>query len=154
MKCSAKINVDIFKCFYALPDKDSQDLYLQGTVVVVNVKQERRRNPERKKRDISYANSVQVGFNKIKVCFNKIKVCQGALLNIHTVDTVERMKRIKRLLRNNEIPIDKRRKHPKGNAVTADVIELIKNHISLYPVKESHCAGREFQYLDGYKDNA
>jgi hypothetical protein len=57
------------------------------------------------------------------------------LLNIHTGVTVKRMKRIKLLLRNNQTPTDKRGKHSKGNAVTADVINLIRNHTSLYPVK-------------------
>jgi hypothetical protein len=38
----------MFKSFYTLPDKDSQDLYLQGIVAVVNVKQERKNNPEGK----------------------------------------------------------------------------------------------------------
>nr|CAI5835289.1 unnamed protein product [Callosobruchus analis] len=58
------------------------------------------------------------------------------------------MKWIKYLLCLNEKPFYRRGKHPKGNAINEDIRQLIKNHINLFPVKQSHYSGRDFHYLD------
>nr|CAI5819417.1 unnamed protein product [Callosobruchus analis] len=103
--------------------KDEQDIYLQGMIEAVTIKQRRKLNGK------------------------KIKVCRNVFLTVHGV-SAERMKRIKKLLSLNEIPCDRRGKHPKGNAISEDIRQLIKNHINLFPVKQSHYSGRDYHYPD------
>lgn len=45
-------------------------------------------------------------------------------------------------------PKDQRGRHPSQKAVTVPEQTKIQNHISSYPVKESHYSGRTYQYLD------
>lgn len=144
LKCSRIISEDmskdIFSKFYKLNTKDEQDIYLQGLIEVRNIQQRRKRKQENKNRSKSYWHFVRTGTKKYKVCLN-------TFCAVHAI-TVDRVKRIKKLLCNNETPIDKRGKHPKGNAIPVDIRNLIRDHISSYPSKQSHYSGKDYSYLD------
>lgn len=144
LKCSVNVNENIgkniFEKFYKLNTKDEQDIYLQGLIEVRNVQQKRKRNAEGKDRSRSYWHFLSTGSQRIKVC-------QNTFCSVHAI-SVDRLKRIKKLLVNNETPQDKRGKHPKGNAISDDVMNLLKMHINSYPVKHSHYSGNEYHYLD------
>lgn len=131
---------NIFDKFYRLTTKDEQDLYLQGLIEVRNVHQRRKRKEEGKDRSQSYWHFVNIGVKRYKVCLN-------TFCTVHAI-TVDRVKRIKKLLCNNETPVDKRGKHPKGNAIPDDVRNVIRDHISSYPSKQSHYSGKHYSYLD------
>lgn len=120
--------------------KDEQDIYLQGLIEVMPIKQRRKRLEEGKNRSRSFRHFL---------CVNgkRIKVCQNIFLTVHGV-SAERLKRLKKLLCSNETPVDKRGKHPKGNAISGDVRDLIRDHINLFPVKQSHYSGQDYHYLD------
>ncbi|KAI4470090.1 hypothetical protein MML48_1g05213 [Holotrichia oblita] len=144
MKCGIKIDLhtkkEIFQRFHSMKTKHEQDIYIQCLIEVQNIKQRRKRNLEGKERSRSYGYFVNL-------CNKKIKVCQFTFAKLHGV-SIERLKIIKKLLLNNETPSNKRGKYPKGNAITADIMNLVKSHSSLYPVKQAHYSGADYQYLD------
>lgn len=104
------------------------------------IKQRRKRTLGGKDRGISYYHFLSVNGKKIKVCLH-------TFLTVHAI-SADRLRRIKKLLCSNDIPQDKRGKHPKGNAISDEVQGLIREHINLFPTKQSHYSGRDYYYLD------
>lgn len=77
----------------------------------------------------------------------KTLVCQKAFRSLHAIG-MKRVFNITRALLHGEMPHDKRGKHPKGNKTSEDIIKTIDQHIKSFPLKSSHYAGKEIQYLD------
>nr|CAH7745805.1 unnamed protein product [Callosobruchus chinensis] len=145
LKCYEKFNEDdklqIFQRFYSLQTKDEQDIFLQGLIQVLNIKQRRPRQSEKHKpKSVSYKFYVFKGSTKTEVCLK-------AFLSLHAV-THKRVRRIESLAQQGKSPKDLRGKQPSANAFSEEVRKLVREHIQSFPVKLSHYSGQERKYLD------
>lgn len=52
------------------------------------------------------------------------------------------------LLRAGKIPQDRRGQNIPGNAIPGATVEVVKEHIASFPVKQSHYSSREYHYLN------
>lgn len=122
-------------------NKDTQDLHLQRLIEMAPASRKRRRKADsNKERGASFTYHV--------LCYGeKLKVCQKAFISLHGISE-KRVKRLRDLLMQGKSPKDQRGRHPSQKAVTVPEQTKIQNHISSYPVKESHYSGRTYQYLD------
>lgn len=108
-----------------------------------DIKQRRPRKQstdEQKKRFSSFQYFVLVGTERTLVC-------QKAFLSLHAVG-MKRVFNITRALLRGEMPHDKRGKNHKVNKFSDDILKTIDDHIKSFPLKSSHYAGKEVQYLD------
>jgi hypothetical protein len=144
LKCFNSISkdnqLDILTNFLNIPTKNQQDLFLQGLIECCDVKRHRNRKNSNSERNKSFIYHVMVGDVRKKIC-------RQAFFSLYAV-TNERVKRIRRLLCEGKIPDDKRGKQSSINAVSGEQILLVHNHISSFPVKQSHYSGRNIHYLD------
>ena len=145
LKCFNSVSeddrVEIVTRFLNIASKDQQDLYLQGLIDCNDVQRHRKR-----KSDSNSARTKSFTYHVMVGDLRKI-VCRQAFFSLHAV-TNERVKRIRKLLCEGKIPEDKRGKQSSANAISGEEIVLVHNHISSFPVKQSHYSGRNYVYLD------
>nr|CAI5859357.1 unnamed protein product [Callosobruchus analis] len=145
LKCCEKLSEDdklqIFQRFYSLQTKDEQNIFLQGLIQVLNIKQRRPRQSEKHKpKSVSYKFYVFKGSAKTEVCLK-------SFLSLYAV-THKRVRRIESLAQQGKSHKDLREKQPSANAFSEEVRELVREHIQSFPVKLSHYSGQERKYLD------
>lgn len=109
-------------------------------IICKEIKRRRPRKEGAKNRGSSFSYNILVGNAKREVC-------KDAFCGLYGVSN-ERVKRIRRLLQVGCTPIDKRGKQRSGNAKKPSEIILVTEHISMFPVKQTHYGAREFNYLD------
>nr|XP_022907668.1 uncharacterized protein LOC111419132 [Onthophagus taurus] len=145
LKCYEKFSEDdklqIFQRFYSLHTKGEQDIFLQGLIQVLNIKQRRPRQGEKHKpKSVSFKFYVFKGSAKTEVCLK-------AFMSLHAV-THKRVRRIESLAQQGKSPRDLRGKQPSANAFSEEVRELVRDHIQSFPVKLSHYSGTDRKYFD------
>lgn len=134
---------DILVSFYKMTSKNEQDIHLQRLMEIKGIERKRGRSStlptERKPKgkNLDYF---------ILVNRQRIKVCKKAFMNVHKV-TTKRIRRIANLLESDIIPLDQRGKHPSANAISSSVCSKIHEHISSFPLKESHYSSYVKYYL-------
>lgn len=143
-KCIEKLReedrISIFDTFYNIRTKNEQDMYLQGLITCKEIKQRRPRNNEAMARQHSFDYYVLV--REVRTA-----VCRSAFCNLHAV-TAERVKRIRNLLAQGRRPVDMRGKSRSSNAMKNSEVLSVMEHIESFPVKESHYATSDYQYLN------
>lgn len=145
MKCFEKIMHDdrkeILKKFNSFDSKDIQDVYLTGLITALPVK---RRRPRKENSDVNKTST----FNYfVMVAEKRIRVCRNAYVSLHGI-TVMRVRRLQQLLLADVTPRDRRGKNDGQKKVCPEWVMKIRDHIELFPVKNSHYASTEKKYLD------
>lgn len=123
--------------------KDQQDTYLQGLMEIKTIARPRGRLDANDNRAKSKKYSV---FYNISSKGHRIPVCKNALLTIFKIST-KRLRRISSLLAEGKSPRDMRGKNLKSHAIENEVCDLIRGHISSFPLKSSHYTGTIINYL-------
>lgn len=132
--------LEIFTKFIDFSTKNEQDAYLQSLISTMPVKNRRPRKEERARLNqstFSYSVSCSTG---------KFSVCKNAFVSIHGISP-DRVRRLCLLLRDGKIPQDMRGQNKPGNAISGETVEVIKEHIDSFPVKQAHYSSREYRYL-------
>lgn len=129
--------LDIFTQFYNIPAKNDQDIYLQGLIDVHDVKQRHPRNDSPRINTASFKYHVLNGSKREKVCFD-------AFLCVFSI-SVKRVRRLRALKMAGQTPEDKRGRHI-SHSLPTTVHDLVRNHISSFPLKECHYVGGPTQY--------
>lgn len=121
----------IFKNFCDIQDHSLQNSYLQGCVQNVMAEKKRRRpridSPSVAAR-ASFVYTITVGQKSIKVC-------QAAFVALHGIK-VSRLKR--KVLQFDKDIRDGRGKHNQHHQISNDIRDRIRQHIQLFPARESH----------------
>lgn len=146
LKCFDKIDeLDRIQAFANLRDldtKNEQDIFLYGLIDVVAVKQRRPRTDDpikTKPKAASYRFHVAIGENKVRVC-------KKAFMSIYSIKNYA-LFRLQRSCLSGVIPRDRRGHQGNQRIIPGAVIHEIKQHISSFPVKQSHYASKEYLYL-------
>lgn len=144
-KCFEQISDEeklaIMSRFYNLGSKDEQDVFIQGLINQLDVKQRRVKEENlKRKRNASFKYHILLQNERKEVCYN-------AFLSLLSV-TDKRVKRIRNLLLQAKSPRDLRGKNSSANAFPEQVRMCVYEHINSFPVKQSHYSDREFNYLD------
>ena len=129
--------------------KNEQDIFLQQNIIPVPVARPKKLNPESDIRNIKWRSCSFKYFVPLEQ--EKVQVCKTAFQNLYAV-TPERLRRINNLLKNCEIPNDKRGKHPNKRAIPGEICLQIEEHIKSFPLKISHYASKQINYLDARLD--
>lgn len=132
--------MDIFTKFYNVPTKNEQDLYLQGLIDSLEVKQRWPRKDENKQpRGLKSAS-----FSYIILGVTQVQICLKAFLSVFDISE-KRVRRIRSLKLAGKTPEDKRGKGI-SHQLPPDVHNLVNEHIN-FPLKESHYSGKKLYYL-------
>ena len=145
MKCSEKFSDEdrlaIFQRFYGLSSKNEQDIFLQGLVVILEVKQRRLRPGDKNK-----PKSKSFKYYSFKGT-SKVGICVKAFLNLYAI-TYKRIRRINNLSSQGKSPNDLRGKMASANTFSEEIRNCVKEHIQSFPTNISHYSGREKYYLN------
>lgn len=133
--------MSILSTFLNYHSKNEQDVHLQRLIDAHDV--ERRRN---RKEEVKFNRISSFKYHAM-VHETRTEICRHAFLSLHSVSE-KRVRRLQALLLKGEIPNDKRGKNASANSHKADELINIRDHISSFPVKESHYSGRDYKYLD------
>lgn len=76
----------------------------------------------------------------------KIQVCRKAFFRLYDVSD-KKIRRIRTLFKAGETPKDMRGRKCSANKKTADVLKLIHDHIESFPVKTTHYAAKQNNFL-------
>nr|CAI5837608.1 unnamed protein product [Callosobruchus analis] len=147
-KCFSKLSDEEhqanFRRFYAIDNKDNQDVFLQGLLTVANIQRRRPRVQEgNKSKAHVFKYFVYKGSAKIEVCLN-------AFTSVFAV-TRSRVRRLKELALLGKSPKDLRGKSPSVNKLSEHGRTAVRQHIESFPVKISHYSNKEFKYLSRTK---
>nr|CAI5865121.1 unnamed protein product [Callosobruchus analis] len=143
-KCFSKLSDEEhqanFRRFYALDNKDNQDVFLQGLLTVANIQRRRPRVQEgNKSKAHVFKYFVYKGTANIEVCLNAFTSVFAA--------TRSRVRRLKDLAIHGKSPKDLRGKNPSVNKLGEHGRTAVRQHIESFPVKISHYSNKEFKYL-------
>ncbi|XP_046679456.1 uncharacterized protein LOC124366901 [Homalodisca vitripennis] len=123
---------EIFARFHDLGTKNEQDMLLYGLIDVEEVAIRRPRNANPRINSASFKYHLLIGTSRHIVCLN-------AFVNAFGV-TTKRVRRIRELKKACKTPEDKRGKAV-SFSVSDEIKSLVREHISSFPVKESHYLG-------------
>ncbi|XP_050314378.1 uncharacterized protein LOC126748889 [Anthonomus grandis grandis] len=144
LKCFEKLTpaeqIHIMNKFRSFSTKNEQDIYLQGLLVSNNIKNRRPRKEEAKQRSSSFEYFVLVNTERRKVC-------KKAFLSLHGISS-KLVQRLQLLLNLGKSPRDLRGLQNNRKTVPGNIIQIVCEHISTFPVKHSHYASKEYLYLD------
>lgn len=130
--------LDLFCKFHDLKTKNEQDIFLQGLIDVEQVKTRRPRTENPRRNKAVYQYHLMIGSERRKVCLE-------AYCNSFGV-TEKKVRRIRELKQKGKTPEDKRGKNI-SFTLSQETKALVREHISSFPVKESHYTGQKKLYL-------
>lgn len=135
-KCFKKINdttkQDILTIFNNIANKEKQDIFLGGQIVIKKVARSRPKSGEGLKRSCSCEYTIKIGTTVSRVCRN-------AFCSLYGVSKKRVELIIKHLKDNIPAPNDMRGKHTnRPNMIPDDVIHQIDSHIQSFPKRSSH----------------
>lgn len=139
-KLSEGDQMSIFNRFYQLNSKNEQDIFLQGLIEIYDVNRKRPRSEKARINQNSFKYNVLIDNMKQEVCLN-------AFLSLYAIP-VKRVRRIRNLAVTGKSPCDNRGKCPSSNALDIQTLDLVRDHIQSFPVKESHYSCKQVKYLD------
>lgn len=143
-KCTQQFSPeDRQSCFdsvHNLKSKNEQDIFLMGLIDSTHPVRRRSKKPNPLKRDNIFTYHVM----KDQV---RQKVCKKAFCILYTIKNIA-LFRLTTLKRQGLSPNDLRGKHNnRGNAMPANVLALIDEHLKEFPLKESHYSNKDVKYL-------
>lgn len=127
--------------FRNLRTKNEQDCYLQN---LIDIKPVHRRKKTAVGGGKPYRGNTY-GYN-VPTSLKKVGVCRAAFEILHGVSP-SRVRRLCLLLAQGKLPNDSRGKSSPGNAIPGATTDLVKQHISSFPVKIAHYTSAEKHYL-------
>lgn len=116
-------------------------MYLQG---LINVNTIQRRRPRVEEGNKSKAHSFKYLIYKGAA---KLDVCLNAFCSVYAVSQ-SRLRRLKDLAILGKSPRDLRGQNSSANKMSDDVQTAVRQHIASFPVKVSHYANKEINYLN------
>lgn len=123
----------IFKAFYNSESYDLQNIYLAGQINVKPVVRTRVRESSRRQHSFEFEYHLRLQNG------TSIQVCRKSFCAVHGINP-KRVRVLQNKITSGEIvPVDKRGKYtPRPNAIPADVIEKVKQHVESFPRQRSH----------------
>lgn len=131
--------ITLFKNFWDLASKDTQDVFLQSMISKEEVKRRTNKNIETCKRTVSF-------LYYVKLPDDSLEVCKVAFCNIFGISP-DRVRRLCKLLKDNKLPTDLRGRAPSTRAIPGETCRLIEEHIKSFPQKMSHYSQKIVYYL-------
>lgn len=122
----------VFAKFHNIITKNEQDLYLYGLIDVGEVDQRRPRKENPRVNSGSFKYHLLIGSSRQIVCMKAFLCAFGV--------TPKRLRRIRQLKQAGVTPEDKRGKGI-SFSLSDETKNLVREHISSFPVKESHYTG-------------
>lgn len=126
--------------FRSFETKNEQDIYLQGLMLPQPINKRRPRKEQASLRASSFKYFVNVQAERRQVC-------KTAFLSLHSVSS-KAIQRLQTLLNLGKSPKDLRGKQNNRKTIPGNIIQIVREHISSFPVKQSHYSSREYNYLD------
>lgn len=115
-----------------------QDSYLQGLREIKPIERQRPTPGISENMMKSKKHSV---FYHLSYNGENIKVCMNTILTLYSV-TTKRLRKISGLVACGKSPNDMWGKNPKGNVVSSEICQKMKEHIECFPTKVSHYTGK------------
>lgn len=145
-KCFLNISQDNqVKLLFKLSEfntKNEQDIFLSSLIETNRVRRCRPREASLTNKPKSATYSYYVTIDT-----KKFKVCQKAFISLFGI-TQKRLRRLQSIILKGGIPHDMRGIGNKNRAFPEQILKEIHDHISLFPVQESHYASRDYRFLD------